>query len=463
MIKIKNKINRFFKKNLHHLQEGLFAITMVFVLGGFVFSNIGEGGEQLKAFLNEIKTPSVELLEASSLNLSGESAPENIVKFEEKYIGDNWNNNDALLTNVFKKSLVFQIIKIAKYILAGTFMIFLGLYVVTFLSASDKEEHSKKFNDQVLWALVGFIILALAQPLSEAFVLLKSGAGGKVDLITNPQSALASAQIVGFTYRAAAHIIQYILGGLALIMIGASAFRIIQAVGDEETIKSARKSIVWAAIGLIIAGGSTLFIDQVFAPKTALLDENTGVISADLNTVLTTGQDQARALILNYVKYFQTFIGAGAIFMLFLAGFKMVSAAGNEEVVTKQRKMITWVFMGLAVILVSEGFVNVFMPNAVEFNSKTAILNFSAQMGGFTNFLLTFASGIAVLALIVGAVYISSAVANPEQAEKGKKIILSAILGLIITFSAFALVNTVLSGDAAGGASQPLINVSIQK
>ena len=83
-------------------------------------------------------------------------------------------------------------------------------------------------------------------------------------------------------------------------------------------------------------------------------------------------------------------------------------------------------------------------------------------MGGFTNFLLTFASAMAVLALIVGAVYITSAVANPEQAEKGKKIVLAATLGLIVTLSAFALVNTVLSGKADGGL-RPALDISIQK
>ena len=336
-------------------------------------------------------------------------------------------------------------------------MLFLGLYVLTFISAGDKEEASKKFKDRFLWAFVGFIILALAQPFSEAFMLLR---GDNVDLLTNPESTLQSARIVGFTYRSAAHLIQYILGGIALITMGTSAFRMIQAVGDEETVTSARKSIVWSAIALIIAGSSALLVDKVFAPEMHEIIAGSNDAAAQLKTILESGQSQARILILNYVKYFQTFVGAGAILMLFLAGFKMVSAAGNEEIITKQRKMVTWIFMGLTIILISEAVVSVFMPEVVKsvegkedvreivFNSQTAIDSFSTQMGGFTNFLLTFASALAVLALIVGAVYVSTAVTNPEQAEKGKKIILAAALGLVITISAFALVNTVLSGIA---------------
>ncbi|MCF7836416.1 hypothetical protein K9N08_00950 [Candidatus Gracilibacteria bacterium] len=458
MAEIKNKIHRFFEKNIHHIQETLFAATLVFVLGGFFLQNIGTGGDYLKALLlADAAQPQAELLTASSLSLPKET-PDGVVKFNPEDIAK-WESNDALIKNIFEETLIHKIINVLRYVLGGLFMLFLGLYVLNFLTTGNKEEASKKFNDQLLWAFVGFVVLALAKPFSEAFMLLRDG---KADLLTNPDSVLASAQIVGFTYRSAAHLIQYILGGIALITMGVSAFRMIQAVGDEETVTSSRKSMVWSAIALIIAGGSAIFVDKVFAPDAA-----TGIISdggnaaAQLKLILESGQSQARILVLNYVKYFQTFLGAGAVLMLFLAGFKMVSAAGNEEIVTKQRQMITWIFMGLAIILVTEGLVSVFLPEGeagkIAFNSTTAIESFSAQMGGFTNFLLTFSSAIAVLALIVGAVYMTSAVANPEQAEKGKKIILAAVLGLVVTISAFALVNTVLSG----GEVTPAISISL--
>ncbi|MBU1089237.1 hypothetical protein KKF38_00365 [Patescibacteria group bacterium] len=470
MPKIKNQINRFFEKNIHHFQEGLFALAMVFILGGFLFSNFGAGGEQLKAFLGGNEPPAAELLKSSSsLQLLEDAAPTGAVKFLETTDISKWSNNDALIENLFTESLIFQIIEVAKYILGGVFMLFLGVYVLNFISAGNKEEASTKFKDQMLWAFVGFVILALAEPFSQAFMLLKEVDGSTslaVSLLTDPASALASAEIVGFTYRSAAHLIQYILGGIALIVMGFSAFKMLSSVGDEESIKNARKSIVWAALGLIMAGAP--LISKIFAPDAAIDSQIQAGAEASLqfSEILQSGQSQARILVLNYVKYFQTFVGAGAVLMIFLAGFKMISAAGNEEIVTKQRKMITWVFMGLAIILIAEGFVNVFMPEVdgeIAFESLTAIESFSAQMGGFTNFLLTFASAIAVLALIVGAVYISTAVTNPEQSEKGKKIILAAALGLIVTISAFALVNTVLSGDASGGAKGSWLDISVQK
>jgi hypothetical protein len=387
---------------------------------------------------------------AASISLPGEVAPDGVVKFTEGEL-ESWQTNDELLTSLFRETLIYRVITIAKYILGAIFMLFLGIYILNFLTAGDKEEASKKFKDQVLWAFVGFAILGVAQPFSEAFMLLRND---KVNLLSDPAAVLASAEIVGFTFRAAAHFIQYVLGAVALVVIGVAGFKMVGSVGDEESVTAARKSIVWSAIGLIVVGGSALFVDNVFAPVDSVEVVAAGLAPAEEQSfILELGQVNARALVLNYVKYFQTFIGALAIFMLFLSGFKMISAAGNEEVATKQRKMITWVFIGLVIILIAEVFVNIFLPDkggTIIFNSSTAISSFSAQMGGFTNFLLTFLGGISVLALIVGAVYFTSAVANPEQAEKGKKIMLAAALGIIVAVSAFALVSTVLSGDADG-------------
>ena len=462
MAKIENKIHRFVTRNLQHIQEALVALVVVFIFGGILLGNSGLEDTKFGATLLGADTTN-----APALTLPGSSAPKNVPKFGETHFEDianeaaeegNENKNDALLTDIFEKTLVAKIITVVKYVLGGVFMIYLGLYVINFLSSSDKEEASTKFKDRMIWSFVGFLIIALAEPFSQSIGNFVAGG----ELLTDPEALKTSAGLVGFSYRSAAHLIQYLLGGIALITIAISAWQIISATGDEETVRSARKTIVWAAIGLIIAGGSALFIDKIFAPDAAIGNEIIGGKDAvaQHKAILEAGQMQARILVLNYVKYFQTFIGAGAVLMLFLAGFKMVSAAGNEEIITKQRKMITWVFMGLAIILLSEMFVNVFMPETGGLDTA-ATSTFAKEMGGLANFFIAFSGGLAVLALIVGGLYVTTAVANPEQAEKGKKLLLAAAIGLIVTISAFALVNTVIKGNPLSSSGSS-INVNIQ-
>ena len=59
-----------------------------------------------------------------------------------------------------------------------------------------------------------------------------------------------------------------------------------------------------------------------------------------------------------------------------------------------------------------------------------------------------FLSSIALLMFIIGGLLWIFSAGVTERVEKGKKIMLGAALGIIITISAYALVNTVLSGQA---------------
>ncbi|MFH0776519.1 MAG: hypothetical protein V1936_02810 [Patescibacteria group bacterium] len=67
---------------------------------------------------------------------------------------------------------------------------------------------------------------------------------------------------------------------------------------------------------------------------------------------------------------------------------------------------------------------------------------------GWTNFMLPFVSVIAIAALIYAGFLYLTAMGNDEQTKKAKKILVWVVLGIVIIFSAYAIVNTVLSGNS---------------
>lgn len=69
----------------------------------------------------------------------------------------------------------------------------------------------------------------------------------------------------------------------------------------------------------------------------------------------------------------------------------------------------------------------------------------------FLNFFLGFLGIVAVIMVIYGGVLYVTAAGNQENIDKGKKIIMYAVIGIVIILLAFALVNTLLSGLGAGG------------
>ncbi len=69
----------------------------------------------------------------------------------------------------------------------------------------------------------------------------------------------------------------------------------------------------------------------------------------------------------------------------------------------------------------------------------------------FLNFFLGFLGLISVIMIIYGGVLYVTAAGEQEKVDKGKKIIMYAIVGIVIILLAFAIVNTVLGGLGAGG------------
>lgn len=68
----------------------------------------------------------------------------------------------------------------------------------------------------------------------------------------------------------------------------------------------------------------------------------------------------------------------------------------------------------------------------------------------FLNFFLGFLGLIAVIMVIYGGVLYVTAAGNQENVDKGKKILMYAIIGIVIILLSFALVNTILGGLGAG-------------
>ena len=83
-------------------------------------------------------------------------------------------------------------------------------------------------------------------------------------------------------------------------------------------------------------------------------------------------------------------------------------------------------------------------------NNTGGLSNFRDLLLNFLNFFLGFLGLLAVLLVIYGGFLYMTAAGEESKTENGKKVILYAVIGIIIILISFALVNTVLSGLAAG-------------
>ncbi|MBU1934789.1 pilin [Patescibacteria group bacterium] len=240
-------------------------------------------------------------------------------------------------------------------------------------------------------------------------------------------------------------VIRNIIAGLAVIWIIISGIRMILAQGEENVITEQRQSIIYAVIGLVAILLIERLIDVLYGtPGTFVSTYSAGYIEAfDEST-----EARFSAEIYGVINYVKAIIGAVAIFMMVISGIRLIVAAGEEEQITKQRKVFIWIIVGLILLAIDQIVIeNLFSIPVKQQAGQIAASNITALInliGRVTQFILGFVGLIALGMLVYGAGMLITNYANTELVDKAKKIIKNAIIGIIIIISAYTLIATLI-------------------
>ena len=78
-----------------------------------------------------------------------------------------------------------------------------------------------------------------------------------------------------------------------------------------------------------------------------------------------------------------------------------------------------------------------------SFSSLSSATDLNDLIRRIINIVLTVVGGIAVLFLIVGGFWYLTSGGNEEQAEKGKKTIMNALIGIVVIILSYVIVNVI--------------------
>lgn len=105
-----------------------------------------------------------------------------------------------------------------------------------------------------------------------------------------------------------------------------------------------------------------------------------------------------------------------------------------------------------------DAFVKMFQISNSKINAVEGLPKYCTASGlimTLINISLIFAGTIAVLFIIVGGFWYMTSAGDEEQAEKGRKTLTNAVIGLVVIIMSFAIVrivaNTVTGGEGTGG------------
>ncbi|QQR84246.1 hypothetical protein IPJ72_03660 [Candidatus Peregrinibacteria bacterium] len=110
-------------------------------------------------------------------------------------------------------------------------------------------------------------------------------------------------------------------------------------------------------------GTSAAFL-AMMADKAFAQGAGNSIFIQDPSTISITAKGDLASNITTLINYFLGLLGLIAVAFLIYAGVLMVTAGGNEDQVTKGRKIITYAVVGIVIILLSYTIVQ-FVANAL--------------------------------------------------------------------------------------------------
>lgn len=114
-------------------------------------------------------------------------------------------------------------------------------------------------------------------------------------------------------------------------------------------------SLVWAAglLSMAPATVSAATADDLWGTGTAATYQSEGFSNSD-----------PRDVVAKIIKIGLGFLGSIAVILIVLAGFKWMTAAGNEDKIAESKKLMGAAFVGLVIILLAFAITN-FIINSV--------------------------------------------------------------------------------------------------
>jgi uncharacterized membrane protein YhdT len=189
---------------------------------------------------------------------------------------------------------------------------------------------------------------------------------------------------------------------------------------EENTLSEQKKAFGYSAMGLGIVGVSS-FLVQTFAPGT------TGGF-----LVNPAPFDAAANLIADYLI---AVTGGFLIFVLSMAGFRMIVLQGNEGEIQKQKKNFFSGLIGIGILLLARVIVFAFVGGA----GPSPMIS---EIAGVIRFLLEIVAGLAVIALVAAGFFYITSLSGDERKQRAKRMVTSTVIVLVIVIAAHTIIAT---------------------
>lgn len=238
----------------------------------------------------------------------------------------------------FITSVIFFALDFFKYLIGGIAVIYIIIAGIKLITGINKiDEIAEKQKENLKYIIYGLILIIIADELVTKVFFGQYG-----ECIASASNAASCAKVGGTLIQGIYSFVLSILATISIFVVVLSAFRLITAYGEEETINKQKKRILMSIVGLLVAGVSEFIVKGI-------VFREAGGAPIDVAA--------AQKLVFNFTNFVAAFIGAGAFVMLFYGGYLYVISAGNEEQTGKAKKIIISSLIGILIAFAAFGII----------------------------------------------------------------------------------------------------------
>lgn len=162
------------------------------------------------------------------------------------------------------------------------------------------------------------------------------------------------------------------------------------------------------------------------------------------------GADSIEAVLGNIMNYLRGIAGVIAVIFIIIGGIMYMLSGGSKEMTERAKKTLICAIAGLAIVLAAPLFYQEIKAVLSGNNPGSAL---QAILLNILRLLLAIVGFLAIISMVVGAIWMFTAVGDEDKYELGKKTAGYSILGLVIALSALIIANQVTS--LLGGGAAP--------
>jgi type IV secretory pathway VirB2 component (pilin) len=152
------------------------------------------------------------------------------------------------------------------------------------------------------------------------------------------------------------------------------------------------------------------------------------------------GVDTVEGVLGNIMSYLRGIAGTIAVIFIIIGGIMYMISGGEKERLEQAKKTVIFACVGLAIVLAAPLFYQE-IKAILSGNSPGSALQ--ALLTNILKLLLSIVGFLAIISMIVGAIWMLTAAGEEERYELGKKTATYAIIGLIIAVGALVIAQQV--------------------